>query len=80
MAMNPMKLFQIKSLWDKFSANHPKFPRFLQAVGTEGIREGSVIEITVTTPEGTNISSNLKFTAQDMELIETLKSIAGDMN
>lgn len=79
MAMNPMKLFQIKSLWDKFTGNHPKFPKFLQAIGTNGVREGSVIEITVTTPEGTNISSNLKITAADMELIQTLKEIAGDM-
>ena len=79
MPMNPMKLLQIKSLWDKFTANHPKFPKFLQAVGTNGIREGSILEITVTTPEGEKISSNLRITAEDMELVENLKEISQGM-
>lgn len=79
MPMNPMKLLQIKSLWDKFTTNHPKFPKFLQAVGTNGIREGSILEITVTTPEGEKISSNLRITAEDMELVENLKEISQGM-
>lgn len=79
MAVNPMKLLQLKSLWDRFSANHPKFTMFLQAVGQSGIREGSVIEITVTTPEGDRISSNLKVTADDMELVQSLKELSQGM-
>lgn len=76
MAMNPLKLMQLKSLWDKFTTNHPKFPKFLEAVGQNSIREGSVLEITVTTPEGDKISSNLKVTAEDMQLVESLKEIS----
>lgn len=79
MAMNPMKLLQIKSLWDRFTTNHPKFPKFLQAIGTDSIREGSIIEMTITTPEGDNISSNIRVTADDMQLVATLKEIAQGM-
>ena len=39
--INPTKLFQIKNAWDIFSANHPKFSKFLQAAGKHGIGSGS---------------------------------------
>ena len=49
---NPAALFQIMNLWSRFQKNHPKFPKFLSAVVQNGIREGSIIEIKVTTAEG----------------------------
>lgn len=72
MAFNPVKLFQLKPLWGKFKREHPKFPEFLKAA-QDGIEEGTVIEITVTTPEARTISSNIKLTASDMESVETLR-------
>lgn len=74
MAINPMQLLKIKGLWDQFTERHPKFPAFLKALGQGAVTEGSVFEITVTTPDGRKISSNLKITAEDMELIEEIKS------
>lgn len=73
--MNPMKLFQMKAAWDRFQANHPKFPQFLQAVGKSGVAEGTVIEITVTTKEGRVLNSSLKLTEADMELVDEIKNI-----
>lgn len=73
MNMNPMKLLQLQESWNRFKNNHPKFPLFVDAVTKEGIKEGTVIEITITTPEGRNYNSNLKVTADDLELIEKLK-------
>lgn len=55
--------------------NHPKFPMFLNAVSREALIEGSVIEITVTTPEGKNYCSNIKLKQEDLELVECLKSL-----
>ena len=66
---------QLKSGMDRFRANHPKFPMFLQAVSQNALVEGSVIEINVTTPEGKNYCSNIKVTADDLALIETLKNM-----
>ena len=46
--MNPASLFQMKALWDKFVANHPKFPKFLQAAAASSIDEGTIIEVKIT--------------------------------
>lgn len=74
MAMNFQALMQMKTLWQRFTNNHPKFPAFLRAVQPE-IREGSVLSISVKNPEGKMIESNLKVTASDIELIEAFKQI-----
>ena len=60
---NPAALFQIMNLWSRFQKNHPKFPKFLSAVVQNGIREGSIIEIKVTT-------------ADDMDMIRQLKNMS----
>lgn len=74
--MDPTKFFRIKMLWDRFAANHPKFPRFLQAAAQSSIGEGTVIEVTITQPNGDTIASNLKVTAEDMELYYQIKDLA----
>lgn len=66
---------QLKSGMDRFRANHPKFPMFLKAVSQDGLKEGTIVEINVTTPEGKNYCSNVKLTADDMEFIEALKNM-----
>ncbi|MCM1145298.1 MAG: hypothetical protein NC318_12645 [Blautia sp.] len=72
---NPAALFQMMNLWNQFKQNHPKFPKFMAAVYQNGIKEGSIIEINVTTADGQSLNSNLKISAQDMALIEQLKSM-----
>jgi len=73
MAFNPMKLLQLKPLWGQFKQNHPKFPAFLQAA-QKGLEEGSVISISIKTPEGREIATNIKLTSSDMHMIDTVKS------
>lgn len=75
MAMNPMQLLKIKGMWDQFTQRHPKFPAFLSAMAQGAINEGSVLEITVTTADGRKISSNLKVTREDMEMVEEVKNV-----
>lgn len=75
MALNPMMLMQLKTSWDRFVQNHPKFPKFWNAAYQKGLTEGTVVEFKVTTPEGTELSSNLRLTADDMELIRQLWDI-----
>ena len=69
---------KIKSCIDRFRANHPKFPLFINAVSREALMEGTVIEITVTTPEGKNYCSNIKLKQDDMELVESESTISFD--
>ncbi|MCM1175348.1 MAG: hypothetical protein NC341_09890 [Blautia sp.] len=73
---NPASIFQMMNLWNRFKKNHSKFPKFMTAVYQNGIREGSIIEINVTTPDGQSLNSNLKISAEDMKLIEELKDLA----
>ena len=76
MNFNQLAMLQkLKSGIDRFRANHPKFPLFLKAVSQDALKEGSVIEISVTTPEGKNYCSNVRLNADDMELMETLKNL-----
>lgn len=72
---NPTKLLKLKSAWDTFSNNHPKFPGFLKAVSANGIEEGTVIEINVTTAAGKTISSNVKLTSSDIALFKELSNL-----
>lgn len=72
---NPAAILQLMSLWSRFQNNHPKFPKFLSAVVKNGIKEGSIIEIKVTTAEGESYDANLKVNAEDMELIDQLKHL-----
>ena len=72
---NTAALFQMMNLWSRFQKNHPKFPKFLSAVVQNGIREGSIIEIKVTTAEGESFDSNLKVNANDMEMVEQLRNL-----
>lgn len=73
---NFMKIFQLKSLWDRFIQNHPKLPLFGQAVMAQAVREGTVIEISVTTAEGQNLVTNLKISPEDMALLEEALNLA----
>lgn len=72
---NPAAILQMMNLWNRFKQNHPKFPKFMTAVYQNGIKEGSIIEINVTTADGQTLNSNLKISADDMELIEQLKKL-----
>ncbi len=73
--MNLMKLMQMKSAWERFQANHPKFPGFLKAIYKRGIQEGTVLEFRVITPSGEEITSNLKLKADDIDLFRELKDL-----
>lgn len=72
---NPAAILQMMNLWNKFKQNHSKFPKFMTAVYQNGIKEGSIIEINVTTADGQSLNSNMKISADDMELIEQLKNL-----
>lgn len=73
---NPAAIFRMMNLWSRFQKNHPKFPKFLSAVVKNGIKEGSIIEIRVTTAEGESYDSNLKVNAEDMEIIGQIRDMS----
>lgn len=73
--MNPGSIFKIKGILDKFNQNHPKVVSYFSAVFGNGVPEGSVIELTVTKPGEEPVTTNMKVTADDVELVQTLKEL-----
>lgn len=73
--MNPAALMKIMKAKNEFASNHPKFVSFLKAVLGKGIEEGTVIEITVTPPEGSPVTTNIKVKQSDLELFNELKNM-----
>lgn len=71
--MNPTKLLKMQMAWKQFNETHPRVLPFLKAVEAAGIREGTVIEISVETPEGQKFESNIKVQPSDMELLRSMK-------
>ncbi len=73
--MNPMALLKAKKSWETFCGNHPRFPAFMQAVQSAGIQEGTIIEVSVTTPAGKTMTTNVRLTASDMQAFNDLKGL-----
>lgn len=73
--VNPATLFKLKGLQDTFVRNHPKFPAFLNALKAKGIHSGDIISITVESPSGEKLESNIKVTDSDVEAFEQLLSL-----
>lgn len=74
--MNMMNMIKLKSKWDAFCRNHPKFPMFVEACNQNKLTEGTVIDLKVTKPDGTVLNTNVKLTAEDMELLKELKTMS----
>ena len=74
MAINPMKLLELKNLWSAFTKRHPKFPQFLAAVQRAGIPEGTIIEVQITSPDGKTFTSNMKVTSEDIDAVKSLQN------
>lgn len=72
--MNPMAFMQIKNLLEQFKMSHPKIPMFFIAA-SKSMDEGSIIEISVTTSDGKRLNTNMRVTAEDLKLVEQLKTM-----
>ncbi len=72
--INPAKLLQFRKEWGEFEVRHPKFVRYIMSIARNGIQEGSIIEIKVTSPDGTAIETNMKVSAEDVEMVKGLQN------
>ena len=64
----------ISNLKKIFKEQHPKALAFIKSVSEGDLREGSVIEVKVTTPEGKESVSNIKLTKDDIETFNNTKT------
>ncbi len=75
--MNPLNAMKVVPLIKRFGENHPKFVSFLQVVSGR-FREDCVLEVQFKDPDGQVIVSNIKVTAEDMELLRELNNLKGE--
>lgn len=74
--MDFSKILELKKNIDVFKNNHPKFFGFVGAVRNKGLKEGSIFEIKVTTPEGENLETAIKLQQSDLEALNALLNLA----
>ena len=74
--INPTKLLKMKGLWEKFNHNHPKVMPFFHAANTKGITEGTVIEVKVTYTDGTEYTTNIKVSEEDLEMFGQIQELS----
>ncbi len=73
--MNPAVLMKIMTARKQFAENHPKFISFLNAISEEHLQEGTVIEMTVKSPNGDTMTTNIRVRESDLELLRSLKEM-----
>lgn len=80
--INPMKLMKMKDYWEQFISRHPRFPLFIDAVknsyqsGSPALREGTIIDINLTMPDGKTMGTNVKLTEEDLEMFKEIMEIS----
>lgn len=77
MNMNPGMIMKLINAKNTFTHNHPKVEAFVRSVllGSGGIPEDSIIEITIKKPGEEPVSTNMKVLKSDLELFEELKNL-----
>lgn len=78
--MNPMDMMKVINMKSQFEARHPKAVAFVNRELMGDFPEGTIVEITLTRPGRASVSSNLKVTAEDLEMVAALKELAGKNN
>ncbi len=73
--MNPQAIMKLMSMKNKFQADHPRFTAFIGNLFRTGIAEGSVIEISLTTPNGETTTTNMKVNQSDLDMFQELKNL-----
>ena len=76
MNMNPSSIMKMMGMKNKFEKNHPKFVAFLSYIMSNGIQEGTVIEISVKKPNQEPVVANMRVLQDDLDLIQEMKELA----
>jgi len=72
---NPGDIMKLMGFKNRFQSSHPKFASFLGAVASQGVNEGDIIEITIAKADGTKTTANMRVTADDVSMINELKTM-----
>ncbi|MBR4719116.1 MAG: hypothetical protein IKP31_02610 [Lachnospiraceae bacterium] len=68
--MDKMIMNEAKNRLNMFNNDHPKVMPFLEMLKANAVKEGTIVEMRVTTPEGQEYVSNIRLTKTDVETIK----------
>lgn len=74
--MNPAAMLQMVSEFKKFEQTHPKFVAFIRTMLGRGVKEGTIIELTVINPGEDPVTTNIRVQQSDLELMQKLKEMS----
>lgn len=77
--MDKMIVNEIKKRLNMFNEDHPKVMPFLNMLKENAVKEGTIVEMRVTTPEGQEYVSNIRLTKTDVETIKLTDFIPKDL-
>ncbi|MDD7076624.1 MAG: hypothetical protein PUI42_00650 [Lachnospiraceae bacterium] len=72
--VNPKKIMQVKEMAEGCMRNHAKLQPFFNAA-MNSLEEGSIIEISVKSPEGRELCTNLRVNREDMQLFREIQAM-----
>lgn len=78
MAINPFKLMKIKEQLRTFQQDHPRAVAFLRSLRDGEVQEGTILELKVIQPDGSERVTNIRLNRNDMETLGMLGGLKED--
>lgn len=75
MAVNPMKLMELKKRYNIFKKQHPRVSAFIADVSAHSLQAGTVVEVKVKNAEGKESVCNIRLSPEDIETINIVRSL-----
>ena len=72
MGLNPMSLMKLAGLRKRLAENHPKVAAFLGSVIGSGLPGGTILEVTVTKPGEAPVTTNMRVSQSDVEIMREI--------
>ena len=70
-------IMRLQQEWNNFQMRHQKVPAFLAGIRSKQPCVGQEIAVAIRYPDGSEFKTGIRVTAEDLALLETLKSIKG---
>lgn len=75
MAMNPAMIIKLMNAKRQFEQRHPRVLSFVEHELMTEIPEGTILEVSVTKPGRSAVTTNMRVTAEDLQLLKDLQEM-----
>ncbi len=75
MAMNPALIMKLMNARKQFEERHPRVLSFMEHELMTEIPDGTILEVSVTKPGRNKVTTNMRVTAEDLQLLKDLQEL-----